>query len=85
MKLTLINIAINLIERNISQSDDFQSLSFFQGVFNVLSTLNDKGKLEDDIFKEYLTDFIREDGIERVILERENIVLLDELEKMLVN
>ena len=85
MKLTLINIAINLIERNISQSDDFQSLSFYQGVFNVLSTLNDKGKLEDDIFKEYLTDFIREDGIERLILERENMVLLDELEKMLVN
>lgn len=83
MKNESIQNAITIVKSKLLETTDIEEVSFFEGAFSVLEELQNQNKPNEDLFKQYLSDFIREDGIEREILIKEAPQLLAELEKLL--
>lgn len=83
MKNTLIQNAITIVQSKIIETTDIEEVSFFEGAFSILEELQNQNEPNEDLFKQYLSDFIREDGIEREILTDEAPQLLAELGKLL--
>lgn len=83
MKNEFIQNAITIVKSKLLETTDIEEVSFFEGTFSVLEELQNQNKPNGDLFKQYLSDFIREDGIEREILTDEAPQLLAELEKLL--
>jgi len=83
MNYSLLTYAIEILQTEAAEQSDLEELSYFEGAFQVLSKLNQHDADCKALFREYLSDFIRADGIEREILTEKAPRLLDDLEQML--
>jgi len=83
MYLSLTTYAIEFLQGIVNESSDLEELSYFEGAFQVLFKLNQNDADCKALFREYLSDFIRADGIERELLTEKAPRLLADLERML--
>lgn len=80
---SVINHAIEILKSELHEISDLEKVSYFEGVFNAISSYAETGNLDEQLFSTYLAEFIRESGIQRITLERVNFQVLAALEKML--
>lgn len=80
---SVINHAIVILKSELHEVSDLEEVSYFEGAFNVISGYAEAGTMDKQQFATYLSDFIREDGIQRATLEKVNLQVLEDLEKML--
>lgn len=80
---SVISHAIEILKSELHEISDLEVVSYFEGAFDVISNYAEIGKLDEQLFATYLSDFIREAGIQRVTLEKVNLQVLADLEKML--
>jgi hypothetical protein len=83
MKISIINHAIAILQSELSTTAELESASFFEGAFSVFASQKAQGKLDEAMFKNYLSEFLMEDGIARDTLSKVNGQLLQDLEEML--
>ncbi len=83
MKISIINHATAILQSELSTTTELETASFFEGVFSVFASQKTKGKLDETMFKSYLSEFLKEDGIARNTLSKVNSHLLQDLEEML--
>jgi len=83
MYLSILTYAIEFLQGEVSEAGDMQELAYFEGVFKAFAAHEKKGALDHLLFADFLSDFIREGGFERTILDEKLPQLLEDLEKML--
>ena len=83
MRNSIINHAVAILQSELSTTTELETASFFKGAFSVFESQTVQGKLDEAMFKNYLSEFLKENGIARNTLSKVNNHLLQDLEEML--